>query len=312
MKIMVPVLAKGEKQIAVKLQILRELAGQREIGLEFMGSWDDFFDPATVEKIVANAAGLPEDVYLSLHAPFDARKENWGKNFFSSAAGLENFRQIMRLAEKIKARTVTTHVSGFHSFVEMKALQSGDGGKLRQARGDLIRHVQRTLVLIRTEFPAIDVCVENVPYVWSMDTFLNPEAAVYEIAFAEPEDFLQITDKEARIFANIDVCHLAAVLDSSQIVSALRGLSSRLAYVHLSDLAGLWQPFIGVACEGAIPGQGRIGLRVFRESVQYLSYLSRTVDLKMVVEVHDYDHYDPQETRQALLKVIAWLDEAQA
>lgn len=170
-----------------------------------------------------------------------------------------------------------------------------------------IQKVKRDFQRLREITPSPRICVENVPHCLAVDRVVDPEEAIYELCFVEPEDFLEIANPNKNIFATIDVCHLAQVYDSSQLLNQIQKLGRGLGHIHLSDLGGIWQPFINLVKENVIPGNGRIGEKAFKELLCYFLEYSEKQDLGIVLEINDKDSIRFEESKESFGKITDWL-----
>ena len=295
-----------KKQIEAKVFLLREieLTGNR-VGMEFLLKMDDLDNPSLLKEFERNIKILPKDIELSLHAPFDIR-EGSKRNFFVSDKGYENLRKTMQFAKNINAKLVNIHAHLFLTYQEIKEMGTED---ISDFKKDSIQKTKEGLTRIRREkaFSDIDICVENVPYCLTTDRFLDPRKALYELCFVEPRDFLEIASEENSIFATIDVCHLAEVYDSSELLAEMREIGKSIKHIHFSDLASIWQPFICLVKEGEVLGEGRIGERILKEILSYL--LAELPEVSLVLEIDDKDFIKLEESRRSSKILLKWLEE---
>ncbi|MCK4454161.1 sugar phosphate isomerase/epimerase [Candidatus Parcubacteria bacterium] len=308
LRLMSPCRVSDERQLKAKIGVFRELVGDEyPIGLEIRIEMDDIYNPLVLEKTKANLEKLQEPIFLSLHGPFEL-KESSKRNFFSSKQGFKNLAKTVEFAEEIEADLINIHAHLFVSYDELRKMEQSD--KLESFNKASIQRVKRDLQKLRqTTSPEIKICVENMPYCLTADTVLDPQEIIYELCFVDPEDFLQIVEPENNIFATIDVCHLAQVYDSSQLLSRIKKLGRGLGHIHLSDLGNIWQPFISLAEEGVIPGDGRIGESVYKKILAYLLEFSEKQDLGIVLEIDDKDFIKLEESKKSFERVMGWLKE---
>jgi len=308
LRLMVPCRVSDERQLEAKIRVLRELVrDEYPIGLEIRTEMDDIYNPLILEKTKVNLEKLQESVFLSLHGPFELKRGS-KRNFFSSEEGFENLVKTIKFAEEIEADLINIHAHLFVSYDELRKMEQNN--KIESFKRVSIQKVKRDLQKLRqTISPEIKICVENMPYCLTSDTVLDPQEIIYELCFVDPEDFLQIVEPENNIFTTIDVCHLAQVYDSSRLFYQIQRLGRGLGHIHLSDLGNIWQPFIGLAKEGVIPGNGRIGERVFKEILGYLLEFSEKQDLGIVLEIDDKDFIKLEESKKSFKRVMGWLKE---
>ena len=307
-RLMSPCRVSDERQLKAKIEALRGLVGDEySIGLEIRIEMDDIYNPLVLEKAKANLEKLQEPIFLSLHGPFEIKKGS-KRNFFSSEQGFENLLKTVQFAEEIEIDLINIHAHSFASYNELGKIVQND--ELESFKKASIQRAKRGLQRLRQTISSkIKVCVENMPYCLTADTVFDPREVIYELCFVDPNDFLQIVEPENNIFATIDVCHLAQVYDSSQLLSQIQKLGKGLGHIHLSDLGNIWQPFISLVKEGVIPGDGRIGERFFKEILEYLLKFSEKQDLGVVLEIDDEDLTKLEESRESFTRAIKWLKE---
>jgi len=309
-----------KEQLEAKLALLRQLAngqipchlaGEKQkfaIGLEIGTSMDSFLQPDFFDngqRLLAEA-DLPKDLFLSFHGPQFMETPCHPTNFFCSGKGFQNFVRAIDFAKAIGAGMVNIHAHQGMNHEQIKNLRPEELEKIKQT--DLLLACN-TLTRLRKEVGSTPtVCVENVPYNYHGDRYPNPTHGLYDLAFVDPADFTKIISPEKNIFACIDVCHLAQVYDSSELLDKIVPLGTGVRHVHLSDVAGAWHPYISICQEGRIPGTGRIGKRVFRELLQHFVALSMQADVNLVLEINDSDFVAIKETTTALeeLMTIFW------
>lgn len=295
---------KDKTQLEVKIRLLKECVGnEHPVGLEIGLGMDDLNNPSMLKKIKANLEELPDSVYLSLHGPYDFKKGS-KRNFFQSEEGFANLLKTTQLADEIKAELINIHANRFISYMELKKKQSDLISFKEASIQGIKRDLQR---LIKEAKPSQKICIENMPYFIGVDRVIDPEEAFYELCFVDPEDFLEIANPKKNIFATIDICHLAQVYDSSQLLSQIQKLGRGLGHIHLSDLGNIWQPFINLTEEGVIPGNGRIGEKVFKELLRYFLEFSEKQDLSIVLEINDKDLTKLEESKESFGKITDWL-----
>ena len=302
-----------KEQLEASLDLLGVYVGDRySVGIEIVGPWNDYFDPKIIEQTKKNLQGLPKSVFLSLHAPFDIKKGS-KRNFFSSEQGFQNFLKVVKLADEIGANLVNFHSSLLLSYKDLKKMQKAGDENVKIYKTRSIMKVKRALEdvqFIAGNGASRKLCLENVYYVLSGDSILNPEKMIYETTFVEPEDFLRVINPAANIFATIDVCHLSMVYDSSQLLAKIKKLGKGLGHIHLSDSGGIWQPFVSPAKEGAVLGEGRIGEKVFKELLCYFLEYSKKQDLGLVLEINDKEFVRRENLRESFKRLINWLKES--
>jgi sugar phosphate isomerase/epimerase len=142
----------------------------------------------------------------------------------------------------------------------------------------------------------------------TVDNQLDPQKAFYEICFVDLSDFEKIVCSANNIFATVDVCHLAQVFDSSQLLDQIQRLGKGLGHVHFSDVGSIWCPFISLVKEGVTLGDGRIGKRVCKELLHYFLEYSKKQDLAIVFELHDENFKELEESRESLIRTMEWLE----
>lgn len=309
LKLFLPCSVSREKQIISKVKILEqyEKRGFR-VGIEVFSA-DDLFDPAVVKKCEANLEKwLPPTFDLSLHAPFFFKDQKvWKNNYFSSKQGLEKLIYIFSLADRLGAKFITIHASMFYSYSELRMLS---GNEMIRRKKEHIARIKHDLILARIHYPHIKICIENMPFPWGEDRWLNPEENIYDPCFVDLADFQEIVDPAQNIFIALDTSHLAANLDSSQMLKEIKKIGPMIGHVQFSDLSGHWKPFFSLADEGVIPGDGRIGERVCRELLTYfLKIAEKQHDLGIELEVSNQDYEDPEECEVALKRIVSWIED---
>lgn len=310
LRIMLPCRACNEDDLKARIGILRSCVGEKySIGLELVGPWNDFFDNDIIKKTKNNLVKFQEhnDIFLSLHAPLN--KKDLGKNLFNPGEKqANNLRHIIKVAKEVGAFLVNVHGSSILSYQEM----------LREKRGIealVSAQIDRVAKILGEVSFSGTLCVENITGYWGMNkldvkNLSDFEEANYEIAFVNTEDFLLLHEKQERAFATIDICHLSAVYDSSELLNQLRKVGPILRHVHLSDSRSTWHQFLPRFEEGLIPGDGKIGERVFREDIlPYLVELSKERDINIMLEVLDKDFIASEESIKALKRLMVWLVE---
>ncbi|MFH1049238.1 MAG: sugar phosphate isomerase/epimerase [Patescibacteria group bacterium] len=307
LKILLSCDASNRNHLDLKYKLLKEcVQGEYPIGIEIFEYWNRAFDPQLIKSIKNNLADLLEDIDLSFHAPFTNRIGNWKQNYFSSKEGFNNLIKAFDAAESLGANTVNLHTSFLHSYDELKKINEGN---LEEYRQGLINNVADTLDIIRDSYSQ-KICIESMPYDWAQETARDPAEMIYDICFVEIKDFLKVVNPRKNIFATIDTAHSASFYDSSEMLQEIKRLEGGLGHAHLSDLGGIWKPFISLSREGLIPGNGRIGERVFRELLGYFFRFSEKQDLGIVIETRDASYLELRETRESLNRIMKWLDEA--
>jgi len=307
MRLMTPCSLNDKRQIKSKIALLKKyVRTEYPFGLEARVSMNDFSNPSVFESGISELKKLPKSVFLSLHGPIELKKGS-KKNFFASEQGFQNLVKTVELANAIGAELINIHAHLFLSFDEAKTTNRNDLVKIKKAS---MAKVKKDLErLIREVHPPQKICIENVPYCLTADTVLDPREMLYEFCFVDPYDFREIVAPEKNIFATIDVCHLAQVYDSSQLLEKTKKLGRGLGHIHLSDTVNIWQPFISLVEEGVIPGKGRIGERVFKELLGYFLKYSEKHDLSILIEVHDKDFTKLAESKESFKIVMRWLEE---
>jgi endonuclease IV len=111
-------------QIASKLSLLKECVGNKyPTGLEIGLRMEDLLNINRLEIIKTNLDELlPDSAFLSLHAPFHIKKDN----FFQSEKGFEILLKAARFTCEIKAELVNIHPSLFISYEELKEAHEDD------------------------------------------------------------------------------------------------------------------------------------------------------------------------------------------
>lgn len=308
LRLVLPCDASDDKQLKAKTQLLKQYQKKGfSIGLEILLEMDYLFNRDILERIITNVEGLPKSMVLSVHGPIELKKGSH-RNFFQSEEGFSNLIKTVQFALLINAESINIHAHRFLSYEALK--KAREDQKIPALKRESILKVKADLIRLRERVSFLPkIYVENVPYCLTVDNILNPEEALYELCFVDPQDFLKIIDPDKNIFATIDVDHLAQVYDSSQLLSKIQKIGRGLGQIHFSDVGTLWQPFISLVEEGLIPGDGRIGERIFRELLGYFIDYSRTQELNIVIEVHDRDYTELKESKIALRKVARWLKE---
>jgi len=307
LKLMLPCLASDRKQLEAKIDLLKEYVGSKyptgvEIGLR-MGDLDD---PTVFSTIRDNLSILPSDMVVTIHGAINYKK-GFKDNFFQSQKGFENLLKTLRFAREINIELVNIHASAFVSCKRLRILKRD--GDINDYRRKALAKVKLDLHKLR-ELLGLSpiICIENVPSALTVDRIVDPEQAIYELIFVDLLDFLKVINPEKNIFATVDIDHLAQVYDSSQLLSKIQSLGRGLGHVHLSDLRN-WQPFISTIEEGLIPGEGRIGERVFKELLEYFVTFAEKQDLGIVLEIEEEDFTKPKNSRVGLKRVVQWLAE---
>lgn len=308
-----------KEQLEAKLALLRQVTEGRylewlptedqkyAVGLEIGTDMPCFIEPTFFDrsKRLLDAVGLPKELYLSFHGPHEMRAPNHPFNFFNGKDGFENLIRAVNFANLIGAELVNVHAhQGLHGR-QLTAINRDGLTNLKQLH---LRTVRDTLAKLRDKTGTTPiVCVENVPHNFHGDQHMDPLMCLYELAFVDPADFTEIISPTQNIFACIDVCHLAQVYDSSELLDKIKPLGADVRHVHFSDVSGVWHPYISICHEGRIPGTGRIGKRVSRELLAHFMALAEQVDVNLVLEINDSDWVDIKETKQGLEELLTML-----
>ena len=301
-----------KEQLAAKLALLRQLAdgeitsflaGEKQkfaIGLEIGTNMESFLQPDFFDKgrrLLAEA-DLPKDLFLSFHGPQFMEETCHSSNFFCGQQGFKNLLRTIDFARLIEADLVNVHA---HQSLQNHQINALNQKELMNLKHIHLRTVRDTLTKLRYEVGLTPIiCIENVPHNYHNDRYVDPAFGLYELAFVDPADYAAIISPQKNIFACIDVCHLAQVYDSSELLDKIVPLGTGVRHVHLSDLKGAWHPFISTCQEGRIPGTGRIGETVFFDLLCHFLWLSQQVDINLVLEINDSDFVAIKETTQAL------------
>lgn len=298
-------------EFKAKLDLLQEYFGDKYgIGIEVFGHWDDCLDPVLAEATKKNLNDLlPKSAVVSLHAPFPDKRHP-GMGFFGSSDEFANLIKVLDFADELEADLINMHTSLFLSYQKLKELY--ENGMVESYKESLVLRVKKALERLQTEMPERKlhkICVENVIYNFEHNSTLNPAEMNYEIDFVDPADFLKIIDPKKRIYATIDVCHLACAYDSSQLLEKIKMLGNGLGHVHFSDVQQMWVPFVQLGKEGGVPGTGKIGERVGKELFAYFLEISKKRDLSIVFEIYDDDYSKLDESRKSFGIIREWLDE---
>ncbi len=311
-RLMTPCRPCKKEQLEASLSLLEAYVGDRyPVGIEIVGPWNDFFDPKIIKEIKRSLQDLPSSFFLSLHAPFEGKISS-KRNFFNSKQGFCNLLSVMRLADELGVDLVNLHSSMLLSYASLSKIGSKKKNGMEIYRKKATDKVLAGLTDVRFLLGKAcgqKICVENVPYAWGGNSILDSKRMIYEACFVEPEDFLQIINPKANIFATIDVCHLAMVYDSSQLLAEIKKLGKGLGHIHLSDLGGVWQPFISLAKEGAVLGEGRIGEKVFKELLCYFLEYAKEQDLSLLLEINDKEFVKRENLRKSFRILMEWLKE---
>ncbi|MBI2450075.1 MAG: TIM barrel protein [Candidatus Nealsonbacteria bacterium] len=303
----VPCRVTDGEQLRAKLGLLEDYKDTGyQFGIEIVGPWNDFFSLKNVKVIQKSLRSLPESLYLSLHAPYDARV-NWKRNFFSSDKGFTNLLHVFYLADFFGVHLVNLHASLFCTNDELRKISAA--GNLEIRKRELIERVGAVLAEAHSRYPQQKICLENMPYCWDHDLAPDPNDMIYETCFVDLKDFLSVVNPGNNIFATVDTCHLAAVYDSSQLLGEIKQLGGGLQHVHFTDIKRVWQPFVSLAEEGVVPGEGRIGEKIFKELLRYFSEFSLGQDLSIVLEINDKNLIELTNLKTSLKKTVGWLDE---
>ena len=301
-----------KEQLEAKLALLRQLAtgqipchlaGEKQkfaIGLEIGTSMQSFLQPDFFDngrRLLAEA-DLPKDLFLSFHGPQSMEKTFHSSNLFCGQQGFGNLLRTIDFATSIGADLVNIHA---HQSLQNHQMNELNQKELMNLKHIHLRTVRDTLTKLRYEIGLTPIiCIENVPHNYHNDRYVDPAFGLYELAFVDPTDYAEIISPEKNIFACIDVCHLAQVYDSSELLDKIVPLGTGVRHVHLSDVKGAWHPFISTCQEGRIPGTGRIGETVFFDLLCHFLWLSQQVDINLVLEINDSDFVAIKETTQAL------------
>ncbi|MDP2909766.1 MAG: hypothetical protein Q8N69_01700 [bacterium] len=295
-----------EEQISARMRILQENVLDYPVGLCVIGPWDDFFIAENRETIRRRLAKIDRSRFrIDLHAPLN--KEDRNANFFSSQRGFGNWREILDFAEGIGVGVVNAHAALALTFDEINYLGEDGLEEMRQ------RHIQLVAIgLNDSQEWETQICIENTPDIecarfldalnGKMET--DPREVMYRVAFVEAEDFLDLRQLAPSALATIDVAHLAAMCDSSEIVSKMALVKDMMPHIHLSDASGKWRSHRSPFQTGLIPGKGRIGGRVFREIINFISRLAANRDISVVVEVCDDGDFVASKTSVEALQVL--------
>lgn len=299
-----------EDQLHAKTQLLRDLVGDRfPIGLEIGMSMDLMLQPLFLEqaKRRIKAMDFEEDFFLGFHGPQAlAVGTDLQQNFFVSEQGILNFGLAIDFARSIKAQLVNVHAQQPLDYATISKMSAEEVVRAKKQMLHNAEFVLRRLKQRKRSAPAI--CIENIPHNLRTDWQRSPEDALFELTFVDLADFKEIVDPAKGIFATIDICHLAQVYDSSELLDQIWKIpSDAIRHIHFSDVGGSWHPFISLASEGVIPGQGRIGGRVMRELLGYFVHLSRKQDINLMIEVNDENLVEIAESRESLKIVLGWL-----
>lgn len=300
LKIMFPCFAISRDQIDRKISILRENSSYG-IGIEINGNWEHFFDPGSIQKIKTNAEEIPEDIYLSMHAPFN--RSLLSENFFSSRKGFSNLLEVLNLAEEMRVNLVNLHSSTFLTHADIKKIKN-----LERYKNSQVEKVGQILREAAKDYSNLQICVENMPWAWDYDITTDPEKMKWEPCFVEMEDFQKITRNNIR--ATLDVCHLAGGYDSSQLLEQARKIDpAMLREVHFGDCSGIWQPFREKVKENLIPGTGKIGERALKDLLLHFLEISKKQDLNIVLEINEENYRQPINSQKAIEIVNLWIEE---
>jgi len=287
------------RQIA-ESQILNRLPQKCAIGMEIGTDMSSFLEPTFFarSKQLLDAADMPKDLYLSLHGPQFMVAPNHPFNFFNGKTGFEHLIRAINFADLIGADLVNIHAHQGLSSQQLNAINQDGRTNLRRTH---LRNVRDALAKLRDKTGLTPIlCIENVPYNFHGDQQLDPKMGLYELAFVDPADYHEVISPKTNTFACIDVCHLAQVYDSSELLEKIKPLGTGVRHVHLSDVEGSWFPYVSVCREGRIPGTGRIGKRVFQELLRHILALSEQVDINLVLEINDSDWVAIKETKQGM------------
>jgi len=300
------------EELKSKIRLLQEFFGDKyPIGIESFGYWNDYFDPFLFSIAKKNVEELmPKSMALSIHAPFSVKPHSI-HDFFAFPQGFSSLKKLLDFSDELGADLINFHVSPLVTYGELKDLS--EYKRVQDHKEKTIRSVRSRLERAQA-LPCRKVlkkiCVENVLYTFSHDRELDPEKMVYTIIdFSDPRDLMQVINPARNIYATIDVCHLACVCDSSQLLKKIKLLGNGLGHVHFSDAGQVWKPFMSLGAEGLIPGQGRIGEKVGKELLAYFLEISREQDLSIVFEIKDNDYLKLEESREGFKVIRKWLDE---
>lgn len=308
LRLMLPCRGSDKRELERRVQLLEECVGDEyPVGLEiWIHGMDEFYNPLILRKIKANLKEITGRMFLSIHGPIEIEKGS-KRNFFQSEKDLKNLLKLIQLADEIGASLINIHVHSFLSYDELK--ERARKKDLESFKRTSIQRIKRDIQRLREVTSSQKICLENVAYSSTAGSVLDPQETIYELCFVEPKNILEIIDPEKNVFATIDICHLAQVYDSSQLLNQIQKLGRGLGHIHLSDLGNVWRPYISLAEEGVIPGNGRIGEKVFKELLGYLLGYTKTQDLGIVLEIKDESFIKPEESRESLKRVVRWLKE---
>lgn len=295
---MFPCFVIDKEQINKKISLLRNNSGH---GLEINGNWNHFFDSRSVQKIKSNVEKIPDDINLSLHAPFNMNLLE--ENFFSSKKGLLNLHKILNLAEELQINLINLHSSTFLNYEEIKKIPD-----LKSYKNSRVEEVVQVLKEATKDYSTLQFCIENMPWAWDYDITTDPEKMKWEPCFVDLADFDKITERN--IHATVDICHLAGGNDSSQLLDQIKKIDPvMIREIHFGDSIGSWQPFRELVKENIVPGTGKIGEKILKDLLYYFLEISKKQDLNFVLEINEEDYLHPINSQRTINIVNAWIEE---
>lgn len=262
-------------------------------GLEVIGKADHFQSQETMAKIVQNIKEVSGNNSVVIHGFSGPAVYESGFGDMRTQSGSELLASYAKLADELNAKYVHVHSGAGHK---------GKNYSRQQLSKD-ISDVRKILLPFSSK--KFILGIENLPSPSMGDVKTNPDEVDRDCT-ETLEDCLELVNG-TRMGITFDTCHYACGRKGKiDLVEALKLLGNKLAYVHIGDVEGYWEPNKSVWKEGRIPGNGRIGNEQFKKFFAYLQ--QKHPDVGIEAEVYNADFKNPEESKESVKRIVKWLD----
>jgi len=315
--IMVPVMAAFERDLLTNLKLLEEIVkpAGHEIGLGVIGKPSHFLEQEQRAKMIGNLNKYAKGLKIASH--------QWSGNvIYDPSPGnlafsdlrTERGRKVINCGVDFAVEAINTGIVPENQEVYVHT-HGGDiyfGKRMPENELQYDRAlIRQNLVDASNRNPRVIIGLENLPHFPNSDDpeLINFPEKIGRSVFECLGDYKEAVEG-TKLKLTFDTAHYGyefPIGDKIDLVSAIDIFGEHLRHVHISDAKGYWAPYVSIAGDGLVPGQGKIGEEEF---IRFFRHLRNNYDLSKVsieAEVQDADYQNPKNRRETLKRIVKWL-----